>query len=99
MSYEFRETDGFYFWQRLESAATIEGEHEVTKALARIYAALAPLEKDCAAYEASDSNWDRPCRGAMRHLRSIEDAVTGLRQLADCYETLVNAVLRERDPR
>ena len=94
MSREFREVSTGYMHYALSDAADIPGEHPVSKALAAMYAALQPVEREAAAFEASDSGFEAPAMALLQNATEIADAARAIADLAAQYSAIACAVLR-----
>jgi hypothetical protein len=93
MSGEFRWVQGgAYFYWVLECLDE-DGGHPVSKALAALYRAVAPVEKDCAWVEASDSARSRAAIGLVDAWPEIDRAFRQLRELRDEYKGIADAAL------
>jgi hypothetical protein len=82
MSNEFRHiSPGGYLHSVLADQIDEMGRHPVSQSLARLYYALAPVERCCAAFEAGDAGPDRVTEGLVRHWKTVRSAVTEIGRL------------------
>lgn len=90
MSGEFRETHGSYFHEQLRHAVEEhEGTHKVTRALNAVYAAVAPIEKACAWFEAGDCGASEPALALLDQIGPLKESVRALERLAEEYRRAV----------
>lgn len=95
MSGEFREIycASFMHSALAEAALCGAGDHPVSQALQRLYAAVAPIERGAAWFEASDSGWSEPAIALVRARAALRSAWTELDNLAGAYEEVARGVL------
>jgi hypothetical protein len=96
VSREFREIYGCSFMHDALINFTDDGRHEVSKALASLYRALAPVETGCARAEAYDSGPGVPYVALMQEITRIESSVAELRRISNTTEELVREVASDR---
>ena len=96
MSGEFRELSGCSFlWRALEEWGE-DGNHEVSKALARLYEAVAPVEKACAWAEACESGPGYPYLELLKNIDDMEKAVRELKLISHRIGDVVESTLRDK---
>jgi hypothetical protein len=97
MSGEFRDTHGYYFHSQIASAGEeITCRSEISAALTKVYAALAPVEGACAWYEACDSGPSYPVLTLQEQWSAIEAAFQALKGIRDADRNLIEGLLRNK---
>ena len=96
MSGEFREIYGPNFFYSALEAVEDAGRHRVSQALFNLYKAIAPLERQCAWYEACDSGSYVVTLSAHKNFQSIELACAELRRVLGEESDLVTNIVREK---
>lgn len=97
MSGEFRYLSSNFLWATLSDAADEPGKHEISKALAAFYAALAPVETACAWYEASDSGPSHPTITLQYEWARVQTAFDALQGIYRRDAELIRDLLRRRE--
>jgi hypothetical protein len=99
MSGEFRWVSGGAYLHSVLVNIAVDSEpgtHEVSRALHKLYAACAPIERACAWVEACDSSPPHIRIELMRHGHDLKAACHEVLRLIHENDQLIDALLREQ---